>query len=207
MTRLSQTEHIRFRYGICLNEQCSKCKSKEVQEISIRKDFICEECQKPLRECPPPQKTNKMALMGSGAAVVIAAAVASYFLMGSPEKETVQPDSQEEAPEVTVNTDTLKKDTGDIQMGTPPKVQSENSKTIPNGHGTVNLGYGIYTGDLKNGKPHGHGIIKYTQSHKIVKSQDFIAKPGDKFEGDFRDGRITSMGYWYHDGNQTVVKP
>lgn len=42
MARSSQAEHIRFRYGICLNEQCSKCKSKKVQEISIRKDLICE---------------------------------------------------------------------------------------------------------------------------------------------------------------------
>lgn len=206
MARSSQAEHIRFRYGICLNEQCSKCKSKKVQEISIRKDLICEECQKPLRECPPPKRSNKMVLMG-GAAVVIAAAVTGYFLMGSPEKKTVQPDSQKEVPEVTVNTDTLKKDTEDIQMETPQKAQPEKPKPVLNGHGTVDLGYGIYTGDLKNGKPHRHGTIKYTQSHKIVNSQDFIANPGDKFEGDFRDGRISSMGYWYHDGNQTVVKP
>ena len=105
MARSSQAEHIRFRYGICLNEQCSKCKSKKVQEISIRKDLICEECQKPLRECPPPKRSNKMVLMG-GAAVVIAAAVTGYFLMGSPEKKTVQPDTQKEVPEVTVKTDT-----------------------------------------------------------------------------------------------------
>ena len=97
MARSSQAEHIRFRYGICLNEQCSKCKSKKVQEISIRKDLICEECQKPLRECPPPKRSNKMVLMG-GAAVVIAAAVTGYFLMGFPEKKTVQPDSKKEMP-------------------------------------------------------------------------------------------------------------
>ena len=53
MARSSQAEHIRFRYGICLNEQCSKCKSKKVQEISIRKDLICEECQKPCANVLP----------------------------------------------------------------------------------------------------------------------------------------------------------
>lgn len=76
-----------------------------------------------------------------------------------------------------------------------------------NGYGKTDLGYGIYEGDLKNGKPHGHGTITYTQRHKIVSSKDFTAEPGDKFEGDFRDGRISSIGYWYHSGEQTAIKP
>lgn len=75
------------------------------------------------------------------------------------------------------------------------------------GPGTKNLGYGIYRGDLKNGKPHGHGIITYTKQHRIVSSKDFVANPGDRFEGDFRDGQIESIGYWYHDGQQTGIKP
>lgn len=75
------------------------------------------------------------------------------------------------------------------------------------GHGKVDLGYGIYVGDLKNGKPHGHGVITYKTTRKIVDSKDFVAQPGDEFEGDFRDGRISSLGYWKHNGNQTAVKP
>lgn len=73
--------------------------------------------------------------------------------------------------------------------------------------GPINLGYGIYRGDSKNGKPHGHGIITYTKQHRIVSSKDFVANPGDRFEGDFRDGQIESIGYWYHDGQQTGIKP
>ena len=30
MVRSGNSEHVRFRYGMCLNENCSKCKSKEV---------------------------------------------------------------------------------------------------------------------------------------------------------------------------------
>lgn len=75
------------------------------------------------------------------------------------------------------------------------------------GHGKVDLGYGIYVGDLKNGKPHGHGVITYKTARKIVDSKDFVAQPGDEFEGDFRNGRISSLGYWKHNGNQTAVKP
>ncbi len=90
--------------------------------------------------------------------------------------------------------------------------EPENSKEIEvmkplNGKGTVDLGYASYTGDLKNGKPHGYGTLTYKKSQKIVPSKDFVAKPGDTFEGEFRDGRISGLGYWKHDGNQTVVKP
>lgn len=60
-------ERIRYRYGMCLNDKCEKCKSKEVQEISARKDFVCSECGKPLRECPPPRKKDKKKLIILGA--------------------------------------------------------------------------------------------------------------------------------------------
>ena len=76
-----------------------------------------------------------------------------------------------------------------------------------NGYGHIDLGYGTYVGDLKDGQPHGHGTITYTQTHRIVSSKDFMAQPGDRFEGDFREGKICSIGYWYHNGEQTAIKP
>ena len=82
-----------------------------------------------------------------------------------------------------------------------------NSNRLKSSKGTIDLGYGSYTGELKNGKPHGYGTITYKTSTKIVPSKDFIANPGDTFEGDFRDGKISGLGYWTHDGNQTAVKP
>ncbi|MDE5607961.1 MAG: hypothetical protein K2I64_03405 [Muribaculaceae bacterium] len=82
----NRNEHLRYRYGICLNDSCEKCKSKEVQQIPARKDLVCESCGKPLRECPPPksfgQKYGK--LIGIGvAAVVIIGGIATYFLLPS----------------------------------------------------------------------------------------------------------------------------
>jgi len=71
-------EHLRYRYGICLNDNCSKCKSKEVQQIASRKDFVCEECGKPLRECPPPRsfwdKHGKKIIIAACAVIAIALA-------------------------------------------------------------------------------------------------------------------------------------
>lgn len=98
--------------------------------------------------------------------------------------------------------------------GTGPKAtQGEPGKTRPGGdgksptYGTVNLGYGVYTGDLKNGKPHGHGTIKYKRSHKIVSSQEYVASPGDEFEGNFRNGIPSGgLGYWKHDGDVTGIR-
>lgn len=81
-------------------------------------------------------------------------------------------------------------------------------KVVKDGVGRVNLGYGSYYGELKNGVPHGHGTITYTRSTRIVNSKDFQAQSGDKFEGEFRNGKISGgMGYWYHNGDITAVKP
>ena len=67
------TDRVRYRYGICLNDKCEKCKSKEVQEIPARKDFVCQnpECGKPLRECPPPKKGGNTKLIAIIAGVVV----------------------------------------------------------------------------------------------------------------------------------------
>lgn len=82
MATSRNTERVRYRYGICLNEKCEKCKSREVQEIPARKDFVCTnpECGKPLRECPPPRKGNNMKLIGIIAGVVVLLAVVGGFL-------------------------------------------------------------------------------------------------------------------------------
>ncbi len=86
------------------------------------------------------------------------------------------------------------------------KAKSKSSSRSNPSYGTVNLGYGKYTGDLKNGKPHGRGTITYTRSRQIVSSKDFIASPGDKLEGRFENGQLVGMGHWYHGGNVTTVK-
>lgn len=209
MTRTNQTGHVRARYGMCLNEQCSKAKAKEVQEISARKEFVCEECGKPLRECPPPPPpTNWLKIV---LIVVVVAALGGggwYFLSKGGGKQPVEvndgPPTDSIAP-----VDTTAVPTGGPDTKKPVETtgKKEPDTKIVNGRGTVDLGYGTYTGDLKNGKPHGYGVITYKTSHKIVSSKDFVANPGDTFEGEFRDGRISGLGYWKHDGNETAVKP
>lgn len=72
----------------------------------------------------------------------------------------------------------------------------------------INLGYGVYRGETLNGKPHGHGVITFKRTHRLISSKDYIAEPGDKYEGEFRNGQISGgMGYLYHDGDIIGVKP
>jgi hypothetical protein len=69
------------------------------------------------------------------------------------------------------------------------------------------LDYGTYTGDLRNGKPNGHGVMKYKKQYTIIPSKNIIAQPGDSFEGEFRDGRVSGPGYLKHNGTEQFVKP
>jgi hypothetical protein len=87
-------------------------------------------------------------------------------------------------------------------------------KTGGNGGGSetyvrnANLGYGTYTGEVKPGTktPHGHGTMVYSTTHRIAGS--YTADRGDKYEGEFRDGRPSGgIGYWTHDGNVTTINP
>lgn len=66
----------RFKYGICLNDECPMCKQKKVQQIPMRKDLVCQnpECGKPLRECPPPRK--------SGAPTGLIIGIIAFLLVG-----------------------------------------------------------------------------------------------------------------------------
>ncbi|MBQ9636671.1 MAG: Ig-like domain-containing protein [Prevotella sp.] len=97
MANSRSNERIRYRYGICLNDNCEKCKSKEVQEIPARKDFVCQNpgCGKPLRECPPPKKGGNKKLIGIIAGVVALLAIIGSviaFTGGSPKIESLSLD-------------------------------------------------------------------------------------------------------------------
>lgn len=90
MATTRNNDRVRYRYGICLNENCEKSKSKEVQEIPARKDFVCSnpECGKPLRECPPPKKGGNKKLIAIIAGIVALLAIVGgiFFMSGGSSK-------------------------------------------------------------------------------------------------------------------------
>ncbi|MCR5013165.1 MAG: hypothetical protein K6A28_00140 [Bacteroidales bacterium] len=78
---------------------------------------------------------------------------------------------------------------------------------------TIDLGFATYEPmpqegmpGVKNGKPHGNGIMRFKSSHIIPGTQDCVAEAGEWVNGMWRDGKINA-GTWYrNDGNQVIVK-
>lgn len=220
------SEHLRYRYGICLNDNCQKCKNKDVQQVSARKDFICEECGKPLRECPPPKSgPNKKVIAAIIALVVIIAAGIGLFLGFSggdvPDSSPVDSVNVENVPQpqpldsvTVVKTDTIvKTDTVVVKeqvhvntKATPaptkqtatPKAESSNS-----GSGTIRLSYGKYTGATKNGYPHGQGKLTYSTSRQINRNdmKGRTANAGDYVIGEFYNGFVVYGKHYDASGN------
>lgn len=105
----NRNERLRNRYGICLNDSCSKGKSKEVQEIPVRKDFVCAECGKPLRECCRPQtwweKHGKKVIIGTVVVLLAGTGVGVSMLGGDKEKIS---ETEKEDTVITLPVDTPK---------------------------------------------------------------------------------------------------
>ena len=218
------SEHLRYRYGICLNDNCQKCKNKEVQQVSVRKDFVCEECGKPLRECPPPKSgPNKMVIAAIAAVIVIAVGVGCFlgFSGGDTPESTpvdslnVQSDSLSQSSDTVtvVRTDTIKQiDTVTIEktvekVETPKAIKTTTTTTKTSNasgstKGSVNLGYAKFTGTVSGGKPNGQGTMRFTSSH-VIDSRDpkgRVADAGDYVIGEWVSGKLV-QGRWYGSDN------
>lgn len=227
----SRNEHLRFRYGVCLNDGCSKCKSKEVQQIPARKELVCAECGKPLRECRRPltwwEKNGKKVIGGSAAVVVLgvgglmASGVLSSDEAKKEQKEYKRPIKVDEAKpaeggkekkEGTTAVTEAKTDTTPVAIPeSQPEVKPVNQpktggNTVLNGMGTINLSYGKYVGDIRNGKPDGAGVLTYTKAQKVVSTKDIVAQPGERIEGVFDNGKPTLVTLYKKDGNTIKIK-
>lgn len=67
-----------------------------------------------------------------------------------------------------------------------------------------NLGYGTFTGPIKNGQPNGSGTLRYTSSH-LIDSRDpkgRVALPGDYVIGEWKNGKLI-QGRWYNSVNNS----
>ena len=219
------SEHLRYRYGICLNDNCQKCKNKEVQQVSARKDFVCEECGKPLRECPPPKLgPNKMVIAAIAAVIVIAVGVGCFlgFSGGDTPESTpvdslnVQSDSLSQSSDTVtvVRTDTIKQiDTVTIEktvekVETPKAIKTtttttKTSKASGSAKGSINLGYAKFTGTVSGGKPNGQGTMRFTSSH-VIDSRDpkgRVADAGDYVIGEWVSGKLLQGRLYGSDNN------
>lgn len=214
-------DRVRYRYGICLNDNCEKCKSKEVQEIPARKDFVCQnpECGKPLRECPPPKTGGNKKLIGIIAGVVVLLAIVGGIIaFGGSGEETPKQEPVTVAP---VDSDSIKaaqmaaenqklKDSLAAAEAAKQKAEEE-AKNKPEevkkpqpptggGGGSKNLGYATFKGSWPNDV---NGRMVFKTSH-VIDSKDpkgRVAEAGDYVIGEWADGHLV-QGIWYGADNQ-----
>ena len=210
-------EYVRYRYGICLNETCSKAKSKEVQQIAARKEFVCEECGKPLRECPPPKKGNKTPIVVVAVVLVVALIAAFFIFSGGESKKPSEPQlATKDSDIVKVEKDTI--GISEVKKNEPivepmkeekPKVEKtaeKPAKPATSSSNSKNLGYATFKGNLKNGQPNDvNGRLIFKTSH-VIDSRDpkgRVAEAGDYVIGEFSEGHLV-QGIWY--GSDNTVK-
>ena len=199
----------RFKYGICLNDECPECKSRKVQQVPMRKELVCSECGKPLRECPPPKQTggNKK-LIGIIAAAVVLLGGGGFGLWaalssGGGEKEAI------ETPALSPDTTSVQQDTVGEKAAVEEKATVEKKPAVVDpgptiGPGSINLGYGTYVGGLKNGKPDGTGKLTFTSTYSI--NADYTAQPGEYVQGIFENGKPAFVTFYRNDGSVTKIK-
>ena len=209
--------------GVCHNyEGCDMASEKVVQEVE-KSNFVCQECGKPLypvkQQTQPWWKKHQRELTLGAGVLIIGGGITGGILAFSGDKEEPAKEQVD-----TTKVDTTKVDTTKVDSVAQPPIVDPIPVHKPTGNGpgrgsdgkpgdgrdvsptSKNLGYGKYEGNMKNGQPHGTGIIYYTTRHQVVPSKDIYAESGDYVTGSFRDGKLMTGQLHRKDGNQEFVQ-
>lgn len=217
----------RFKYGICLNDECPLCKEKKVQQIPMRKDLVCSnpECGKPLRECPPPPPPiNWKKIVAIVAGVIIIGGGVAFFALSGGEKSEPVPPQPDPKPIAVVDSDSIRRAQVEAEnqrlkdslaaieaekakeQEAKEKETKEKEKTTPTSvppkpaSKSKDLGYATFNGTWPNDV---NGRMIFKTSH-IIDSKDpkgRVAEAGDYVIGEFADGHLV-QGIWYGADNQ-----
>ena len=133
----------------------------------------------------------------------------------SPNNQTTPPLRLEAAGGVDQTTSLLNKQTTSLPNDqttshqnhqTPPPPNNQTTKQpTPLTTGTLDLGYAVWNGDIKNGKPHGKGTMTFKSSH-LIDSKDInqnTAGPGDIITGKYNHGNLI-YGTWTKTNGETT---
>lgn len=196
----------RFHYGICLNDECSKCKNKEIQPVPLRKELVCTECGKPLRECAPATKKNTGKYIALVIVLIVVGLVGFVFLNGGEKKDVSQQTIDVTATSMS-QSDTIhaKQDAVEEIVALENVVQDEVGASP-----SCKVEFGTYEGPMNNGKPHGYGgTIHVTRSYSIdlkkMPSEYLQVNEGDVIVSTkFKDGVLRAGELHRKDGTRKV---
>lgn len=107
-------------------------------------------------------------------------------------KEESAPETVKEKPQPTQEKET-KKEKSQKQAGEP----SEESRPTK---GSVSLGYGTWTGEIRNGKPDGKGTVRFSRSYQYPGTSD-VAEAGYYLTGTYENGRLVIGKLYDSEGN------
>lgn len=216
---MSHNNQERNRYGVCRNDACSKSKDKEPQVIPTRKEFVCSECGRPLREVPRPKTTwEKYGAIIVVAIALVAIATGGYFIFSCKDKEKVgsstltSDNTSVDSSEVIVNDDPsqdIQNEAEDVPTSTMDAPKEESKVVEPSRSaeqptsGSLKLSYGNYSGAVKGGYPHGQGRLTYTTSRQINRNdiKGRTANAGDYVIGEFYNGFVVYGKHYDSNGN------
>lgn len=189
-----------FVYGVCTNLDkdgkgipCPKCTSKEIIKLSAHADFVCPECDEPLKKVEPPKDWKKPIIIGCAAAAVLGGVVGAYFALfsGGGAKGSVA--LNKTTAEVFVgDVDTLKATVKPEDAGYTLRWASNNPDvaTVENGivtflsNGEVKIGVQVNENkELKafcDYKVEGPGEPVWTDSISIMEGKNLTLNVGDK---------------------------
>ncbi len=171
---------------------------------------------KNIKATAPPKKSNTGLLLVGIAAVAAIVFIIVFFAMGASEKapeatENLSDSTKTEAVTENVSPDTTKKQDKPqsfaADTATVDPVQKTEPKTEPNSGIVQNMNYNgnTYTGQVKDGKPHGSGKLVYNSTQQIhpYDNSKRTANSGDYFEGKFHNGK-PYFGDFYSRSNETT---
>lgn len=210
------------RYGVCENfDLCTNAKNGKEIEIDELDDFICPECKSELREvCHKKPFPTKIAIGVAG--VCILGAVAAYIgFSGNEQLNTASTekiatiDTSKIVP-IETTTPAASVDKKDSLVTEMPKIAPENKggkEIADNGNtpGIVKLGYAVYEGPRKNGKPHGMGGTLTFNSNYTIDLKKMPPEYVEVNKGDyivnvkFVEGRLVQGELHFTDGTRKWI--
>lgn len=96
----------------------------------------------------------------------------------------------------------------ETQSTVQPQAQPSTTYSAPAvTNGTLEFGYGTWTGGIRNGKPDGKGKLVFSTSHQVDRSSSVTASPGDYFMANYENGQLISGKLYDSDGNllKTII--
>ncbi len=189
------------KIGKCVNLDCDNYKQRV--DVNPGEEFVCPLCGQPLDEgrdtktINTDKDKNKKMIIGIIIAILLCGGVGvGIYKLTHKEEPTIT----EQGGGKTDGGD----DTGETgQGGETPNDPTGGDDENPQGGGgptppppltdpnEIKLSFGSYTGDQRDGYPHGTGTVTFTRQHTFkTSSGDQTVYPGETLTGKFYDGML-----------------